>query len=94
MPSRKHPINWKNGANKQEAHSCLEEAFQLVENERFFSNLSDTTMPFYRSGYFHYEILPVNFNPYVYTGEQFYLRPTLPVLTGQSRFFRFCPKPE
>ena len=75
------------GMNKQEAHSCLEEAFQLVENERFFSNLSDGLCLVIDQGYFHYEILPVNFNPYVYTGEQFYLRPALPILTGQSRFF-------
>ncbi len=75
------------GMNKGDARAYLEEGYQLVENERFFSNLSDGLCLFFDEGYFYYEALPVNFTPYTFVGEVFYLAPVLPVLTGQSRFF-------
>ncbi|MCO6492302.1 MAG: hypothetical protein J5I98_28045 [Phaeodactylibacter sp.] len=75
------------GMNKEGARSYLRSAYELVENERFFSGLSDGLCLFIDENYFHHETLPVNFTPYVYTGRRFYLRPVLPVLTGRSRFF-------
>lgn len=75
------------GMNKDGARSYLRSAYQLLENERFFSDLSDGLCLFIDENYFHHETLPVNFTPYVYTGRRFYLRPVLPVLTGRSRFF-------
>lgn len=75
------------GMNKGDARSYLEEGYRLVENERFFANLSDGLCLFFDEGYFYYEALPVNFTPYTFVGERFYLAPVLPVLTGQSRFF-------
>ncbi|MCB0585396.1 MAG: hypothetical protein KDD06_08745 [Phaeodactylibacter sp.] len=77
----------EHGFQKQEARAYLEKAFELLENQRFFTELSDGLCLFVGEDFFSWEVLPVNFNPYVFVGNRFYLRPVLPVLTGQSRFF-------
>ncbi|KGE89866.1 hypothetical protein IX84_00730 [Phaeodactylibacter xiamenensis] len=76
------------GMNAKDAEHFLRPARALLEKERFWSYLSDGLAVFAGSdGFFHYEILPVTFDAYVFVGENFHLSPMLPVLGGSSRFF-------
>lgn len=76
------------GMSEKQASQYLKPANELVEQERFWSYLSDGLAIFIGpDDFFHYEILPVTFDTYIYLGEQFHLSPVLPVLGGSSRFF-------
>ncbi len=73
--------------SEKEATQFLQKGYGLLDQERFFSYLSDGMALFFGEDYFHHEIMPVNFNPYIFVGHKFFLRPLLPVLGGEDRFF-------
>ncbi|MCI4648793.1 hypothetical protein [Phaeodactylibacter sp.] len=76
------------GISEKDADHLLRPARELLEQERFWSYLSDGLAVFIGpDNFFHYEILPVTFDTYVFVGETFHLSPMLPVLGGSSRFF-------
>ncbi len=75
------------GLEEKQARGFLTTAYDLLYNERFWLHLSDGLVVFIRPGQFEYHILPLNFNPFVFVGQQFYLRPLLPLLQGKNRFF-------
>lgn len=76
------------GMKGQEADQYLRSANELLEQERFWSYLSDGLAVFVGpDDFFHYEILPVTFDTFVFVGSYFHLSPMLPVLGGSSRFF-------
>ena len=68
-------------------HRLLQPAYEMMEDDNFWIQLSDGLAVFISPNRFEYFELPIHFNPYVYVGEEFYLRPLLPMFTGDERFF-------
>lgn len=75
------------GKSEKEAERFLRPASDLLDQEDFFKYLSDGLAIFIGEDYFHHEIVPIDFNPYVSVGDRFYLRPLLPLLNQKDRFF-------
>lgn len=76
------------GMKNNDADRYLRPAYDLLEQERFWSYLSDGLAVFIGpEGFFHQEILPVAFEEFVQVGNHFHLSPMLPVLGGRNRFF-------
>lgn len=77
--------NW--GIAPGELHNLLQPAYDLLENDSFWHHLSDGLAVFIAPERFEFFELPISFNPFVYVGQEFYLRPLLPMFTGDGRFF-------
>jgi hypothetical protein len=77
----------KRGMTEEDAKHYLRDAYELLEQPRFWSQLSDGFAAYIGPDFFHYETLPVTFDEFVYVGERFHLSPVLPVLNGNHRFF-------
>jgi hypothetical protein len=75
------------GFSEQQALRYLKEGYGLLDDENFWSHLSDGLAVFISEDSFEYHILPVNFNPFVDVSNTFYLRPLIPLLNGEDRFF-------
>ena len=59
----------------------------LPEDERFWLHTSDGLAIFRSPGIFHTYHLPTGFNEQVVVGDHFYLKPLLPLLTNDGRFY-------
>ncbi len=70
-----------------EMHGTLQAGYELLENEAFWTKLSDGLAVFISPTRFEYFELPITFNTYVFVGRNFHLRPLLPMFTGDGRFF-------
>lgn len=75
------------GMNAKEAKSYLRDAYELLDQPRFWSQLSDGFAVFIGSDFFHHEILPITFDEFVFIGERFHMSPVLPLLNNNNRFF-------
>lgn len=75
------------GIAPDELHNLLQPAYELLEEESFWHHLSDGFAVFISPDRFEYFELPISFNSFVYVGQEFYLRPLLPMFTGDGRFF-------
>ena len=58
-----------------------------MEEDDYWNRLSDGLAVFIGPNLFESFELPISFNPFVYVGQEFYLRPMLPMFTGDGRFF-------
>lgn len=77
----------KSGMIPNESHGFLQPAYELLEDDNFWSQLSDGLAVFISRDRFEYYELPISFNTFVYVGQSFYLRPLLPMFAGDGRFF-------
>lgn len=78
----------KGGMSENERTEFLESAWKLVDqNPTFWSYLKDGLCLFKNGDVFEYFILPVEFEEQVKLSDTFYLRPVLPYLHGEGRFF-------
>lgn len=73
--------------NKNEAMKFMAPAYDLLDNDEFWSDQSDGLAIFISEGTFEYFTVPVDFENFVYVGHEFYLRHLMPLITGENRFF-------
>ncbi len=70
-----------------EIKSLLRPAHELLDDEAFWTRLSDGLAVFISPDHFKHFELPVPFNSLVYVGSHFYLRPLTPMFVGDGRYF-------
>lgn len=75
------------GKSKEEALKFLHRAYELLDDRGFWTYLSDGLAVYISDEEFEHYILPLDFESFLYVGRHFYLRPILPVLSGEGRFF-------
>lgn len=93
------PIRYKNllddaegaliaaGVKRGEAHDILQEAWALRGNAEFHRAPGLGLALFVGPGFLRYDRLPLDFAALVVVGARFHIRPLLPLLTGDGRFF-------
>lgn len=69
------------------SHGMLQPAYELLEDDSFWSDLSDGLALFISPDFFAYHVLPLSFDTYHFLGDRFHIRPLLPLFTGGGRFF-------
>ena len=72
---------------KHDAQKYLSAAYALIEDEQFWLELSDGLAIFLSNDQFEHYIVPIDFQSFVYVGNQFYLRQLFPVLINDDKFF-------
>lgn len=69
------------------SNRMLRPAYELLENEAFWTDLSDGLAVFISPDFFEYHILPESFESYYFVGDRFHVRPLLPMFTGGGKYF-------
>ncbi|MEM6316961.1 MAG: hypothetical protein AAF960_04785 [Bacteroidota bacterium] len=77
----------ENPMSKKEALTYLAKAYELLDNEDFWLYQSNGLAVFLNQDVFEYYTLPIEFKSFNYVDNVFYLRPLMPIVTGESRFF-------
>lgn len=75
------------GMTSKEAHQFLAKGYELLDNEEYWNYLSDGLALFIGPNLFENFELPISFDETMMIGEKFYLRPVLPMMSGEGRFF-------
>ena len=75
------------GLRAPEARNLLEVAHPLVEDNLFWQHQSDGLALLLTSDLFRAYRLPLDFEEFVFVGDHFYLKPLLPLLSGDGRFY-------
>jgi hypothetical protein len=75
------------GARPPEARSLLEPAQRLVSDGLFWQRQSDGLAMFISVGLFRLYRLPFDFETLVVVTDRFHLKPLIPVLSGNGRFY-------
>ncbi len=60
---------------------------ELIEDREFWRHQSDGLAVFASEEFFQHFTLPVNFEAYNYISEEFYVKPLIPALTGDGKFY-------
>ncbi|ELR73194.1 hypothetical protein C900_05243 [Fulvivirga imtechensis AK7] len=75
------------GLSEQESHDYLAKAYELVEDEVFWSHCSDGLALFLYNGDIQYHTLPSAFDEFTYVSTHLYLKPLVEFLHGEGRHF-------
>ncbi len=75
------------GLNDKDASAFLRKGYELLDQDDFWIRLSDGLAVFIKDDMIEYYLVPIRFNNFVYVGNEFYLRPLFPVISGEDRFF-------
>jgi hypothetical protein len=75
------------GLRAADAGQLLVPAEQLLDNHRFWQHQSDGLATFLAPDVAYYYRLPLRFDELVVVTERFHLKPLLPLLTGDGRFY-------
>ncbi|OPY84347.1 MAG: hypothetical protein A4E72_02285 [Syntrophus sp. PtaU1.Bin208] len=75
------------GLRTQEIKDLLEPVQELVNNILFWRNQSDGLALFVSKDEFHYFCLPVSFDELLVITDRFHMKPLLPLLHGDERFY-------
>jgi hypothetical protein len=75
------------GLHQQEARTLLKPAQELMDNSEFWEHQLDGLAVFVAKGFCEQFRLPLDLEEMVITGGQFHLKPVLPLLTGDGRFY-------
>lgn len=70
-----------------DAQRMLEHAHSLIGYSPFWRHLSDGLAMFIAADVFRYYTLPLNFEEQLIVADRFYLKPLLPLLSGDGRFY-------
>lgn len=73
--------------SKNGAMDYVAKAYELLDKDDFWRYQSDGLAVFISEDNFEHYSMPIDFKVFNYVGSVFYLRPMLPVITNQSRFF-------
>jgi Bacterial archaeo-eukaryotic release factor family 7 len=76
-----------NGLRGPNAKELLEPAQVLVQDSLFWSHQSDGLAAFFSAEGFRQYSLPFNFDELVVVADRFHLKPMLPILSGDGRFY-------
>ncbi len=97
--SRKDRIVFKNALNKaeellkadgmraQDARDLIAPARVFIDDYDFWQHQSDGLAVFLAPGNFKYFRVPLSFNEIVKVGKHFYIKPLLPMMTGDGKFY-------
>jgi len=97
--TRENPIRFKNlvteaeeqliakGFRKPEARELVEPAQELIEDYDFWQNQSEGLALFLTADHFHYYRLPTSFDELVVIGDRFHLKPLMPLVSNDGRFY-------
>ncbi len=77
----------KKGYDKNEAEQYLQKAYDLVDDTTFWRHQSDGLAVFLSGDYFTYYRVPINFDELVTVNKKFDLKPLLPLLSENDRFY-------
>ena len=75
------------GLRRPEADAYLQPAENLPNDSSFWLDMSDALVIFLSKDYFRYYRLPVPFNELVMVANRFHVKPLLPLLAADGRFF-------
>jgi len=75
------------GLRTPEAKELLEPAERLLQDGLFRQHQSDGLAMFLSLGVFHYYLLPFVFEGLVIVTDRFHIKPLLPILSGDGRYF-------
>jgi hypothetical protein len=75
------------GLRTPEVAELLKPAEALMENEEFWKHQSDGLALFFSKEKFYSYRLPLHFDEIVVVNKRFYLKPLLPLFTGDGQFF-------
>lgn len=75
------------GVPVREREKLLEQATRLIGNDDFWKDQSDGLAIFISDNHFSYYTVPVYFEEYTYVGNEFYLKPLMPLTTGNKLFY-------
>ncbi|MBW4492844.1 MAG: hypothetical protein KME26_07100 [Oscillatoria princeps RMCB-10] len=96
---QQNPIRYKNllreaeerlqetGMSEQEAREFLQPAAEKLDESLFWERQSDGLAIFLADGTFHSYRMPLNFEELVALSNHFHLKPLLPLLTSDGRFY-------
>jgi hypothetical protein len=75
------------GYRRPEVKALLGPAYELLANEHFWQKQSEGFAFFVSSSTTRYYRLPLSFSEGIFTGDTFYVKPLLPLITNNGRFF-------
>jgi len=75
------------GIPAPEARELLESAHKLLQGDLFHQHQSDGLGMFLSPEVFHYYFLPFAFKELVFVADRFHIRPLLPLLSGDGRYY-------
>lgn len=75
------------GMTKNEAIIYLAKGYELLDNSEFWMHMSDGLAVYIGKDQFDYYTVPLDFNPFVQVHNSYYVRPMMPLLSGENRFF-------
>ena len=75
------------GVRESEARRLLQPARALVEDNVFWQSQGDGLALFLGEGFSEYYRLPYDFEPLVVVAEDFHIKPLLPIISGDGRFY-------
>jgi hypothetical protein len=97
--TQQDPIRFKNllreaeaqllakGLRAPETEELLRPVRELLDDSVFWRHQSDGLAVFLSAGVFRYYRLPLNFEGLVVVADRYYLKPLLPLLTGDGQFY-------
>ena len=77
----------KDGVRQREIDELMGPAFELSGNKDFWNHQSKGLAVFISSGNFDTYVLPIDVKEHNYVAEKFYIKPLLPALSGDERYF-------
>jgi hypothetical protein len=75
------------GLIERQAEGFLTPVYDLLDDHDFWMHLSDGLAVFIGKDRFEHYRVPIDLNPLTYVKHHFYLRPLMPLLNGEDRFF-------
>ena len=75
------------GLRRDKIDSLLEEPNQLLADSSFWRDQLDGLAAFISGNGFSYHRLPLKFEPLAFTGNRFHLKPVMPMLSNDGRFY-------
>lgn len=76
-----------NGLSPKTINAMLTEAKSKIDDLAFWQDQSDGLAIFIYNGITEFHALPVHFSSYIFVGDHLYLKPLLPLFTGNGNFF-------